>query len=72
MNLYKCVRGHEAAVVTGGTIRHASPPTVCAEKTLERFRTREVTDVMPRVFAHLQQEGEMCTGIHYSRKYLKE
>ena len=36
------------------------PPAVCAEKTLDPFRTREVTDVMPRVFTHLQQRGEKC------------
>ena len=58
-------------MVTGGTIRHAAPPiipppphhpppAVCAEKTLDPFRTREVTDVMPRVFTHLQQRGEKC------------
>ena len=52
----------------------ASPPAVCAEKTLERFRTGEVTDVMPTVFTHLQHggmEGEMCAGIQFFGKYLK-
>ena len=34
-----------------------SPLAVCAEKTLDRFQTREVTDVMPRVFTHLQHGG---------------
>ena len=58
-------------LVTGETIRHAPPP-VCCEKTLDRFRTREVTDVMPRVFAHLQQRENMYRGIIYPRKYWKE
>ena len=39
------------------------PLAVCAEKTLDRFQTREVTDVMPRVFTHLQ---------HGRGKYVQE
>ena len=67
----KFVKMTGSRLVTGETIRHAPPP-VCSEKTLDRFRTREVTDVMPRVFAHLQQRENMYRGIIYPRKYWKE
>ena len=50
----------------------ASPPAVCAEKTSGRFPTREVTDVMPKVFTHLKHRGGICEGTNHSNRRKKQ
>ena len=58
-------------LVTGETIRHAPPP-VCCEKTLDRFRTREVTDVMPEYSPIYNKRGKCAQEYIAEEKYLKE
>ena len=50
----------------------ASPPAVCAEKTSGRFPTREVTDVMPKVFTHLKHRGGIWEGTNHSNRRKKQ
>ena len=50
----------------------ASHPAVCAEKTSGRFPTREVTDVMPKVFTHLKHRGGICEGTNHSNRRKKQ